>query len=204
MSDRLHLNDVFFTLQGEGFHVGRRALFVRMPYCDLACSWCDTTFDSFKGWEPDAFLRFAASENCRFAVVTGGEPSMHKHTPRVAAYLHELGYYVAMESNGRHPIPEGIDWVTVSPKWDGKRAHFLHDDAKAKANEFKYVIDRGFDMQRIEWHNAAHEPRTDDPLLYLSPEFNEMSRNVGVIVSYIKERPWWRLSLQTHKWTGMP
>lgn len=195
----LQLNDVFWTFQGEGRHAGRRALFVRMPYCNLKCSWCDTSFNSFKKWEEEAFRIFAQSEQARFAVITGGEPMMNKMTPRVVEILKELGFYIACETNGHYPIVPGIDFVTCSPKNEGPLPYLVHAEAFHEVSEFKYVVDDRFDFTTLDRHDTR-----DGKFYSLSPEFNKMSESVEKITAYIKEHPDWKMSLQTHKWLGIP
>lgn len=199
----LHINSLFYTIQGEGKHAGRRALFVRMPFCDLSCSWCDTEFDSFSAWAENQFLVFATSGKCRFAVITGGEPTMHKHTPRIIALLKDCGYEIAIESNGHFPIPAGIDWVTISPKKftskPGQPQYHIHIDAFMAAHEFKYVVDDEFDFSILSRHDI-----TDGRRYSLSPEFTRMPDNVRRIIDFQRENPGWLLSLQTHKWIGIP
>lgn len=198
----LHINDLFWTLQGEGAHAGRRSLFVRMPFCDLACSWCDTTFNSFVRWQEFDFIRFAAKENAAFAVITGGEPTMHKHTPAVIELLKSLDFEIAIETNGHFPIPSGVDFTTVSPKRDVTKRHpdpyYVCPDAWAKASEFKYVVDAGFDFELLKRHDT-----TDGRRYSLSPEFGDFKVSVARIIEFITTYPDWRLSLQTHKWIGI-
>jgi 7-carboxy-7-deazaguanine synthase len=193
----LNINDLFWTIQGEGKNSGRRALFVRMPFCNLACSWCDTTFDTFKRWSVADFVAFASKEKARFAVITGGEPTMNKHTPLVIKALTELGFQIAVESNGTFPIPNGIDFVTISPKRDAK--YEINPDAFTKASEFKYVVDEGFDFGLLDRHDV-----TDGRRYSLSPEFGNMEKSLERMIDYIKEHPVWRISLQTHKWMKVP
>lgn len=201
MNDILHINDVFFTVQGEGANAGRRALFVRMPFCNLACTWCDTQFDTFKEWKRFDFMNFVAEENTTFAVITGGEPTMHKHTPLVVESLRKKGFdKIAIETNGMFPIPPGIDWVCVSPKKFNKIPYFVCSDANEKANEFKYVVDDLFDFSILE----RHEDRVGECELWLSPEFTKMEENVKRILHFQRTNPEWRLSLQTHKFIGVP
>lgn len=193
----ININDLFFTLQGEGANWGRRSLFVRMPFCNMSCSWCDTKFDTFKAWSEDEFLAFAQTERCKFAVITGGEPTMNKHTPVVISLLKSIGYEIAIESNGTFEIPMDIDFVTVSPK---REAGFqVHSDAFAKADEFKYVVDGEFDFNILKVHDV-----TDGRRYSLSPEFGDMKTSVDKIIAFIKENPAWRMSLQTHKWVQIP
>lgn len=194
----LFINDLFWTIQGEGRHAGRRALFVRMPHCNLACSWCDTKFDTHEKWSVDAFMAFAAKEPARFAVVTGGEPLMHAHTPRVVELLKSQGFTVACETNGTKPPNAEFDWVTCSPKRDAE--FFVDQKLYSKVSEFKYVVDSEFDFKVLDRHNDDRGPVHHS----LSPEYGDFARNATKIIDYIKENPKWRLSLQTHKWVGVP
>lgn len=194
---QLHINDLFHTFQGEGFHAGRRALFVRMPYCNLKCSWCDTSFNSYKKWTDGEFLSFAMQEKHRFAVITGGEPTMNKHTPRVIRLLKDSDYTLAIETNGCFPVPMGIDFITCSPKRDAK--YLIHPDTYDKVHEFKYVIDKDFDFRTLDRHNV-HDGRRYS----LSPEFGNWNESLSMIFEFIKKNPHWRISLQTHKWMSIP
>lgn len=208
-SSPFHLNDLYHTVQGEGLNVGKRALFVRMPFCNLSCSWCDTSFNKYTEWTQNDFSVFALREPCRFAVITGGEPAMHKHTKRVAKVLNAMGFRVAIETNGMFPIPDHIDWVCVSPKRDSKIAdvgpYHVCADAAAKADEFKYVVDQGFDFSVLDKHNDEFTSGVaPNHLHWLSPEFTDFKANVAAILKYIEKHPWWRLNLQTHKWIEVP
>lgn len=193
----LFINDLFWTLQGEGFHAGRRALFVRMPHCNLRCSWCDTSFDSHSQWFEDDFKTVALEEPAKFAVVTGGEPTMHRHTPKIVDILKQLDFYVAVETNGTFAPNAKFDWITCSPKRDAE--YHVHEQLYPLVNEFKYVVDKDFDFSVLR----RHDLETTDTRLSLSPEFNDFNENVSKIISYIKQDPRWRLSLQTHKWIGV-
>lgn len=207
MSDQLHINDLFWTVQGEGFHAGRKALFVRMPFCNLACEWCDTSFNSFKKWEEEAFKAFASQGPSldRFAVITGGEPLMHKHTERVIDILHKLRFSVACESNGtiETPLYSKFDFVTISPKRQsnekGLEPYYISEAAKKYAHEFKYVIDEKFDWSILSRHSVFDGKRYS-----LSPEFNKFEDSVKQILEFLEKTPGWRISLQTHKILKIP
>jgi 7-carboxy-7-deazaguanine synthase len=196
MSD-LRINDVFHTIQGEGLHGGRRALFVRMPYCNLSCSWCDTSFNSYKIWTEEDFKAFATQETNRFAVVTGGEPLMNKQTPKIISILKSLGFYIAVETNGTFPALNDLDWITCSPKEESN--YLVHGGLWQYVNEFKYVIDEGFKWDILKRHDL-----TDGRRYSLSPEFNRFEKSVQEIIEYIKENPQWKINLQTHKWLKIP
>jgi 7-carboxy-7-deazaguanine synthase len=203
LSKPLQINDLFWTLQGEGRWTGRRALFVRLPYCNYNCSWCDTAYDSFKPWTEEEFTTFAKQEPARFAVITGGEPLMHKDLPRIIRILKDLNFYIACETNGSYPAPDEIDYVTVSPKSFTQNkfpAYYIDAKIETVASEFKYVVDSNLDFAILK----RHEPFREDVTYSLSPEFSAMKNNVQKIIEFIKENPTWKLSLQTHKWINIP
>lgn len=203
MNQKLHINDLFWTVQGEGLHSGTRALFVRMPFCNLACEWCDTTFNSFKEWDEEAFKAFAdcAPQMNRFAVVTGGEPLLHKHTERVIEILKKLRFTIACESNGTPNSDryELFDFVTISPKRQtadkGMEPYKVSEAAMKAAHEFKYVVDDQFDFSILDRHDVYDGRRYS-----LSPEFNKFDESVKKILDFIERNPAWKISLQTHKW----
>ncbi len=190
------INDLFWTFQGEGLHWGRRALFIRMPYCNLKCSWCDTEFNSFKRYSVSELESFMDNEKSRFAVITGGEPMMNKQVPKIIQMLQNRLFTVACESNGTFPIFDGIDFATVSPKRDAN--YDIHPNAFTRASEFKYVVDDHFDFEILKRHNTQDGRRYS-----LSPEFNNMAKQVERIQNYIIKNPEWRLNLQTHKFIGV-
>ena len=241
----LQINDLFWTLQGEGHFSGRRALFVRLPYCNYDCPWCDTEYNSFKKWSEEDFTKFIKKERARFAVITGGEPLAHKQLPKILGILKAAGFTIACETNGSIPAPEAIDFVTTSPKAYTKNkfeAYYVAPENFQRTSEWKYVVDDDFDfsiLDRHQTHNfieknieelsqtAKTEEVSKTPLntqvtvgttplttiesdhnkkVYysLSPEFNNMEKNVERIINYIQKNPQWQLSLQTHKWINIP
>ncbi len=191
----LKINDVFWTFQGEGANSGRRALFIRMPFCNLHCSWCDTEFNTYKDWEEIDLInimRESSSTYNKFAVITGGEPTFNKHTPRVIQLLQKEGFEIAIESNGTFKIPMGVDFVTISPKRDND--FDINKDAYEQASEFKYVVDDKFDFNILTRHNDDKDKRHS-----LSPEYGNFKENMKKIMDFIAVNPMWRYSLQTHK-----
>ncbi len=199
----LQINDLFWTLQGEGHFSGRRALFVRLPFCNYDCPWCDTEYNSYNEWTVDDFTAFATQEPSRFAVITGGEPIAHKHLSRILDLLKAQGFFIACETNGSVPVPETIDFVTTSPKAytkNKKEPYFVAPENFQRTSEWKYVVDSSFDFSILERHQNAPE----NTFLSLSPEYGDMQNNVNEIMEYIKKNPRWRLSLQTHKWINIP
>jgi len=203
MEKTFNINDLFWTFQGEGMNVGRRALFVRLPFCNLSCPWCDTEFNSFKKVSISELEQITNAEPGRFAVVTGGEPTMNKQASALVDYLHKQGFHVAVESNGCFPINALYDFITISPKkFKGKNGqwgdYYVDPCAEELADEFKYVVDEDFDFSILDRHDIS-----DGRRYTLSPQFNDMKNSFQKIESYIKENPGWRYSLQTHKWVGI-
>jgi len=197
------LNNVFWTFQGEGYHAGRRALFLRLPYCNLKCTWCDTEFNSYKEYSEVDLLEIIKQEKSKFCVITGGEPTMNAQFKNLTFFMKTAGFEVAIESNGTFPIDrEYVDFVTVSPKSFSVEkkmsAYFIHNDNSGRIDEFKYIVDENFDFNILIRH------KDERARLSLSPEWIRWSENLNKIYNYIKENPEWRISLQTHKWMNIP
>ena len=190
---KYRINEIFYSLQGEGRNTGRAAVFVRFSGCNLRCPFCDTDFKEYTEMTADEILETIHPwKHCGFVVLTGGEPSLQTDDALVEA-LHQEGFYIAMETNGTHSVPEGIDWVTVSPKAGGE---VVID----RADELKVVFD-GVHLPLTTHYSPLTTHRST--LLYLQPcDTGNEERNRQIIqqcVEYIKEHPEWRLSLQTHK-----
>ena len=192
------INDIFYSLQGEGHNTGRAAVFVRFAGCNLRCSFCDTEFDTYREMSDEEILEAISQYPARFVVLTGGEPTLQVDEAFVEL-LHQHGYEVAMESNGTRPAPQNLDWLTVSPK---VRSEKLEVKSEKLADELKVVFDETTAPESYLF------PFTSSllPLLYLQPcDTGDAARNEAIVarcVEYIKEHPWWRLSLQTHKLVG--
>ena len=192
----MRVNDIFYSLQGEGYHTGRAAVFVRFAGCNLRCSFCDTEFDSYREMTADEIVTAISQYPARFVVLTGGEPTLQVDEAFVDL-LHQHSFEVAMESNGTRPAPQNLDWLTVSPK--GLREKAKEDTGKRLPNELKVIFDEDTDPET--YLSTLHAP-----LLFLQPcDTGNAERNAVIInkcVDYIKEHPEWRLSLQTHKLVG--
>ena len=109
------VNDIFYSLQGEGRNTGRAAIFIRFAGCNLKCPFCDTDFAQYEEMSDEDILNRIKSYPSHFVVLTGGEPSLQVDR-QLVDLLHKHGYELAMETNGTHPIVDGIDWITCSPK----------------------------------------------------------------------------------------
>lgn len=190
------VNEIFYSLQGEGRWMGRPAVFVRMSGCNLKCPFCDTDFRGYSEMSADDILSRCLEEGgeCRFIVLTGGEPSLQLDEQLIAT-LHQAGYYLSMETNGTHAIPEGIDWVTCSPKVDFTEGG---EPIVKQVDELKLIFDG---EHQISDHGIACTFR------YLQPcDVGNDSRNYLILnecIKYIKAHPEWQLSVQMHKIVGI-
>ena len=186
------VNEIFLSLQGEGFWTGTPMVFLRLSGCNLACHFCDTDFKAFKEMEADAIVSTMTdlAGECHRACITGGEPLLQLESGLIEA-LHKAGFKIHLETNGTIEAPEGIDWITVSPKAELKLT---------KASELKLVFQKP-DEAHIECFRSYNCQN-----LFLQPCDTGYPENNAAILQqcleYIKAHPWWRLSLQTHKLLG--
>lgn len=208
------VNNIFYSLQGEGRHTGRAALFVRFAGCNLKCSFCDTDFASYHELSEDYIMAelvvrcmdLGLTDEKPMVVLTGGEPTLQVDEDFVDL-LHEEDFYVAMESNGILPAPRNLDWLTVSPKGDPPPIPPQGRGVGKRPDEIKIVFDENCDPEEILGGLAQGLPLQGEPLLYLQPcDTGDTERNrliTSRCVEYIKLHPKWRLSLQTHKLIGI-
>ena len=190
----------FYTLQGEGYHTGKAAYFIRLGGCDVGCTWCDVKDSWDAGKHPlmttDQIVSAASEHKGRIAVITGGEPAMHDLNALCAA-LHKAGFKTHIETSGAHPLSGDLDWVTLSPK----KFKAPLPECVAAADELKVVVYHKSDFQWAELHAAAVGPECR---LYLQPEWSKREAITPLIIDYIKQNPQWQLSLQTHKYINIP
>jgi organic radical activating enzyme len=192
--------EAFYTLQGEGAHTGKAAYFIRLGGCDVGCVWCDVkdSWDAAK--HPvktvDEIVSGALQYQGRLIVITGGEPLMHDLNPLTDA-LHRAGFSINIETSGAHPLSGNLDWICLSPK---KFKAPLHD-VLPHAHELKVVVFNKSDLQWAEDYAAQVGPNCK---LYLQPEWDKREQMTPLIIDYIHEHPEWTLSLQTHKYIGVP
>ena len=181
------VNEIFYSLQGEGFWTGTPMVFVRFSGCNLRCPFCDTSHAAFTEMSADEILSAVRAEGsaCRRICLTGGEPSLQLDEPLVRLLKAE-GYALHVETNGTQQLPEGLDWITLSPKG----AVVLQ-----RADELKLVLAPGV--------NPAEWEAFDAPNFFLQPCDDKGRMNVAQVTDYILAHPQWRLSLQTHKLLGI-
>ncbi len=196
----LPLMEHFNTIQGEGFHSGKAAYFLRLGGCDIGCTWCDVK----ESWDAlihpqvsiEQMLGFIQNARANTCVVTGGEPMMLNLTP-LTELLHANNIQLHVETSGAYPISGVWDWVTISPKRFKKP---LPENLQ-KADELKVVIYHPNDLRWAE-ENAAMV--NDDCVLYLQPEWSKSEEAIPIMVEYIKQHPKWMISLQIHKFMNIP
>ena len=189
----------FPTLQGEGAWTGHASWFIRLGGCDVGCSWCDVKeswpVEAHPRVDVDTLVQEAVDSGLPRVVVTGGEPAMHDLGPLTAA-LQDAG--LATTRNQRHPpCQRDWDWVTLSPK---KFKPCLEEWYNA-ADELKVVVVNSHDLQWAEEHTEKLVPGTAQ---FLQPEWDRRDEVMERVLQRIQEAPQWRLSLQTHKFIGLP
>lgn len=197
---RLPLVEDFYTIQGEGFHTGKPAYFIRLGGCDVGCRWCDAKMT----WNPKLFppvevetvVERAVSFPAQAIVITGGEPSLYPLGPLTAA-LHGKGLQIFLETSGAHELSGSFDWICLSPKKQNPPV----DSIFPRADELKVIIESEEDFAWAEANAAKVSP---DCMLYLQPEWSRNEAVTGAIVEYVKAHPRWNISIQTHKYMHIP
>lgn len=207
------VKEIFYTLQGEGTHAGRPAVFCRFSGCNLwtgresdrssaVCKFCDTDFVGTDGQlggkyvDSDSLARVidslwpATYKASKFVVFTGGEPLLQLDDALIRS-MHDHGFEIAIETNGTMPVPEGVDWVCVSPKVGAQLV-------VVKGNELKVVIPQA-GQSIADYESLAFEH------FYLQPmDGPDVERNTRLAIELCKKNPKWKLSLQTHKLLQIP
>jgi organic radical activating enzyme len=196
----LPILEEFYTLQGEGNHTGKAAYFIRVGGCDIGCNWCDVKESWAFGVHPlvkvDEMIERVLGYPVRSVVVTGGEPGLYPlgylcdqlKANRIEAYL---------ETSGAYSLSGEWNWICLSPKFQSPP---LPENFE-RANELKVIIEKESDLRWAE--DNATQVKTGCHL-YLQPEWSHRQTVIPLIISYIQSNPRWRLSLQTHKYIGIP
>lgn len=200
------VNEIFYSLQGEGAHAGRPAVFCRFAGCNLwngresdrsksVCQFCDTDFVGGNKYQTAEELAHAVNEAwkgkdiSRYVICTGGEPLLQVDELLIAEF-HKLGFEVAVETNGTQQAPDGLDWICVSPK--------ANAPLKLKrGNELKLVYPQPENMpekfERMEFQHFFIQPKDGE----------DVAKNTQAAIAYCLRNPFWSLSLQTHKQLGI-
>lgn len=177
----MRVNEIFYSLQGEGHFTGCPAVFVRLSGCNRACPFCDTDFASFTEMTEEAIVAATELYPAEIVVITGGEPALQL-TDSLVDRLHRAGKRVHVETNGSLPLPAAVDWVTCSPK--------TPPYAITRIDELKLLFTAGCDPEIIAALLPPAQIYSLQPLAGQSPQ---------PTIDYLLAHPTWRLSLQTHK-----
>ena len=196
----LPLVEDFYTIQGEGYHTGKAAYFIRLGGCDVGCRWCDAKYT----WNPRLFppvevatiVARATACAAQAVVVTGGEPLLYP-LGVLTSELHARGLELFLETSGSHPFSGEFDWVCLSPK----RQQPPLEEAYARADELKVIVERAEDFAWAEQNAARVRPECR---LYVQPEWSVSEQVMPLLVEYVKANPRWNISIQSHKYMHIP
>ncbi|WP_417608580.1 7-carboxy-7-deazaguanine synthase QueE [Owenweeksia hongkongensis] len=195
----LPLMEEFYTIQGEGYHSGRAAYFIRIGGCDVGCHWCDVK----ESWNPKLHpptdiqqIAEHAAEYSKTIVITGGEPLMWNMEP-ITTLLKDKGLDVHIETSGAYTVSGNWDWFCLSPK----KTKPPVKEAYEYAHELKVIIYNKHDFKWAEEHAARVGAHCK---LFLQPEWSRREVMMDDIANYVMQNPKWQISLQTHKYIGIP
>lgn len=196
----LPLVEDFYTIQGEGFHTGKAAYFIRLGGCDVGCRWCDAKAT----WNPKLYPPVRIEEivgralacSAHSIVITGGEPTLYPLAPLVKS-LKDNGLKVFIETSGTNILDGELDWICLSPKAQQPPLQ----EMLARADELKVIIESSSDFA---WAERNAELVGSECYLYLQPEWSRYEAVIGDIVEYVKAHPRWMVSTQTHKFMHIP
>ena len=196
----LPLVEQFYSIQGEGFHTGKAAYFIRVGGCDVGCSWCDTKF----AWDSkyhemthiNSIIQEITDSGADSVVVTGGEPLMYNLDP-FCRELKKLNIKTYLETSGSHKLTGIWDWICLSPK-----KNLPPDDSICSlAGELKVIIK---DEDDFNWAEEYRAKVSHDCKLYLQPEWSSFKKIMPLMVEYVKNHTEWSISLQSHKYMSIP
>ena len=197
---KLPLMESFYSIQGEGFHSGKAAYFIRLAGCDIGCSWCDVK-DS---WDENAhplveikkIIHSANESKSRIAIITGGEPLMY-NLEELTQKLKLNGFQTHLETSGVYALTGSWDWICLSPKKFKKAL----PETIERADELKVIV---YNKNDFSWaENMAGKVKADCKL-FLQPEWSKSKEMLPQIISYVKNNPRWEISLQIHKFMDIP
>lgn len=195
----LPLMEEFHTIQGEGFHTGTAAYFIRIGGCDVGCHWCDVKESWNAELHPPTAIETIVANATQYAdtiVITGGEPLMWDMN-LLTQKLKDNNLKVHIETSGAYPLTGVWDWICLSPKKNKLPTQTVYD----KAHELKVIIHNKHDFifaeEQADKVNAT-------AILFLQPEWSKKEEMTTLIVDYVMNNPKWRVSLQTHKYLNIP
>lgn len=195
----LPLMEEFYTIQGEGFHKGTAAYFIRVGGCDVGCHWCDVKESWNAELHPPTSIEHIVENAAKYSdtiVVTGGEPLTWDMGP-ITESLKEKSLQTHIETSGAYELTGTWDWICLSPKKNKLPYGKIYDEA----NELKVIVYNKHDLIFAEEQAAK---TNKDCILYLQPEWSVSEKVVPLIVDYVMQNPKWKVSLQTHKYLNIP
>ncbi len=192
--------EMFYSLQGEGYHQGKAAYFIRLAGCDVGCVWCDVK----ESWDAsnhpvlsiEEIVSSALAHPGRLAIITGGEPLLYNLDALTSA-LKKAGFEINIETSGSSPMSGNWDWICLSPK----KFKAPLSESIAAASELKVVI---FNKHDFEWAETYAQQVPASCKLYLQPEWDKANEMMPSIIDYVKTHPKWELSAQLHKYIQVP
>ncbi|WP_300434061.1 7-carboxy-7-deazaguanine synthase QueE [Christiangramia sp.] len=195
----LPLMEEFYTIQGEGFHKGTAAYFIRIGGCDVGCHWCDVKESWDAEVHPPTHIGQIVENAVKYSktiVITGGEPLTWDMT-ELTENLKKKGCDIHIETSGAYKLTGTWDWICLSPK----KIKLPEEEIYPKANELKVIVFNKHDLKFAEEQAAKV---SEDCILYLQPEWSNRDKMIPLIVNYVMENPKWKVSLQTHKYLNIP
>ncbi len=197
---QLPVMEHFYTIQGEGYHQGKAAYFIRLGGCDVGCTWCDVKdswdADKHPKIDPVELVKLVRQTPAELVVITGGEPLMHD-LRELTSVLKNAGLRTHIETSGAHPLSGDWDWICLSPK----KFKAPLPSLLPLAHELKVII---FNKSDFAWAEEHAAKVSSSCKLYLQPEWDKASIMTPLMVEYIKSNPQWELSLQIHKYIQVP
>jgi 7-carboxy-7-deazaguanine synthase len=195
----LPVMESFYTIQGEGYHKGTAAYFVRIGGCDIGCHWCDVK----ESWDPNIHpplgINKIVSEvrkKSDLVVITGGEPLIYDMS-KLTDLLLKNNVKTHIETSGAYKLTGKWNWICLSPK----KNKLPLNDIYTLANELKVII---YNLDDFKFAERESKKVSNNCLLYLQPEWSKRKKIMPLIVKYVKENPHWKVSLQTHKYLKIP
>jgi organic radical activating enzyme len=197
---KIPLVEEFYTIQGEGYHTGKAAYFIRVGGCDVGCSWCDTKFS----WNPalhpvvpaEQVIEHVLAHPAAAVVVTGGEPLM-VNMDYLTGMLKERGIETFLETSGAYALSGTWDWICLSPKKNAPPLETIFSEA----DELKVIISSEEDLA---WAVENGSKVGESCKLYLQPEWSQREQILPLIIDFSKQNPHWMISLQSHKYMHIP
>ena len=196
----LPIMEAFYTIQGEGYHRGKAAYFIRLGGCDVGCVWCDVKESWDASLHPKQSINQITEEAInhpgKLVVVTGGEPLMY-NLDELTSSLKKNGLQTNIETSGVYPLTGQWDWICFSPK----KFKAPQDNIYDEAHELKVIVYNKSDFKWAEGHRKKVNSRCK---LYLQPEWSKSEEMLPLIIEYVKNNPHWEISLQIHKFMDIP